>query len=385
MKRNGRLAFVAKAIRTFCYGSLGVLFPIYLTQLGVDAKGLGLALTLTLLSSALMTYGVRRPSQKYGPRAVLVLLAALTILSALLFLFFSNPWVIVLAAALGNFAVGSGETGPFLSMDQVVLAKDTARHQLTGVMSSYNLVGYAASALGAALVGSASVPVHLLFSIFLVAGILQIGLYALMQSETIPRESVSHPKDMPSLPILRKLAVLFGLDAFAGGFVLQSIVLYWFHVRFGLALGPLGWISFGTQLCTGISLLLAPWLAKRFGLVRTMIFSHLVSNVLLIAVAFAPVVWLAVVLLLSRHLLSQIDVPTRQSFLMHVVQDHEREHAATVTNMSRTLAQAISPSLTGWVMQAIALSAPFALGGGLKIGYDLMLYAAVKHLDVRSG
>jgi MFS family permease len=183
--------------------------------------------------------------------------------------------------------------------------------------------------------------------------------------------------------LIRRLAALFALDSLAGGFILQSLVAYWLHVRFGLDLAGLGWVFFGAQLLSGVSLLLAGRLAPRLGLVNTMVFSHLISNVILIAIAFAPDPALAVGLLLARHLLSQMDVPTRQSFLMLAVEDHEREAAASVTNTSRTIAQAASPALTGWIMQGVSLSAPFVLGGGLKIVYDLLLYATIRKVQVR--
>jgi MFS family permease len=161
------------------------------------------------------------------------------------------------------------------------------------------------------------------------------------------------------------------------------MVTYWFYTRFGLDLTQLGWIFFGTQILSGLSLLLAARLAPRLGLVNTMVFSHLISNVLLIAVALAPTALAAVALLLARHLLSQMDLPTRQTFLMLAVEDHEREHAATLTNTSRTLAQSVSPTLTGWIMQGLSLSAPFILGGGLKIVYDVLLYVTIRNVRTR--
>lgn len=383
MERNGRLVFFAKSVRTFSYGSLGVLFPVYLTQLGVGPRGLGIAVTLTLLSSAGLTYAIARPSARHGPRTVLIGLAALAVLSALLFLGFHTAWMVVLAAMIGNLAVGTGETGPFLSLEQVVLARATSRDRLGSVMSVYNVVGYVAAALGAALVSHRAMTAQVLFGVFLVGGIVQIVSYVVMEpgsSAPLPEHRAS---GMPSRPLIRRLAALFALDSFAGGFVIQSLVVYWFHSHFGLGLASLGWIAFGTQVLSGLSLLLAPPLARRFGLVPTMVLSHLVSNCFLIALALAPTVAMAVSLLLARHLLSQIDVPTRQTFLMLAVKDHEREAAAVVTNTSRTLAQAISPALTGWVMQVISLSAPFVVGGGLKIAYDLLLYAAVRHVRHR--
>ena len=182
---------------------------------------------------------------------------------------------------------------------------------------------------------------------------------------------------------MRRIAALFALDSLAGGFVIQSLVTYWFYTRFEIASRTLGWIFFGTQILSGLSLLLAARLAPRLGLVNTMVFSHLISNVLLIALALRPDRGVAVVLLLARHLLSQMDLPTRQTFLMLAVEDHEREHAATLTNTSRTVAQSVSPTLTGWIMQSLSLSAPFLLGGGLKIVYDLLLYVTIRNVRTR--
>lgn len=380
MELNGWLVFLAKSVRTFSYGSLGVLFPVYLTQLGFESLELGIAVTMTLLSSAALTYAIARPSENHGPRKVLIALACLAVISAILFIFFHNPWIVVLAAMIGNLAVGTGETGPFLSLEQVVLARVSSRERLSSVMSFYNLAGYVAAALGAVLVSYRAVSPLVLFSVFLAGGIVQVVSYFAMKPESgvpLPRHQAS---DMPSRQLIRRLAALFALDAFAGGFVIQSLVVYWFHSRFGLDLATLGWISFGTQVLSGLSFLLATPLARRFGLVPTMVFSHLISNLLLIAVALATTSGWAVSFLLARHLLSQMDVPTRQTFLMLVVEDQEREGAAVLTNMSRTLAQSVSPALTGWIMQAVSLSAPFVLGGGLKIAYDLMLYATVRNV-----
>jgi MFS family permease len=189
---------------------------------------------------------------------------------------------------------------------------------------------------------------------------------------------------VPSTALIRKLAALFSLDSFAGGFVLQSLVAYYLHTRFGLELDALGRIFFVAQMLTAVSLLLAGRLAGRFGLLNTMVVSHLVSNVLLIGIAFAPTATIAVALLFARQLLSQIDVPTRQAYVMAVVEDHEREAAATTTTLWRTVAQAVTPALTGVIMQSVALGTPFVLGGGLKIVYDLLLYRTFKDVKLRS-
>ncbi|HEX7216565.1 MAG TPA: MFS transporter [Methylomirabilota bacterium] len=385
MSREARLVLVAKTARTFCYGFLGVLFPVYLAERGLDARQIGVAVTLTLLASAAMTFGIRRPAERYGPRAALLAQAGLIVVSALLLLTTDHPWLVVAAAMIGNLAVGTGETGPFLTLEQVAVTRASPRAELTTALSLYNLVGYGASAVGAAAVARAGASPRLLFSIFLLGGLVQISAYALMRPAR-PLDGRRRPDAaMPSRPLVRRLAALFALDSLAGGFVLQSLVAYWFYTRFGMDLAALGWTFFGAQLLSGLSLLLAARLAPRLGLVNTMVFSHLISNLFLIGMALAPSASLAVTLLLARHLLSQMDVPTRQSFLMLAVQDHEREGAASLTNVSRTLAQSVSPALTGWVMTSVSVAAPFFLGGGLKIAYDLMLYATIRKVQVDAG
>lgn len=383
MSRDGRLVFMAKTARTFCYGFLGVLFPVYLAEHGLDARGIGVAVTLTLLASAGMTFAIRRPAERYGARAALLAQAGLIVISAAMLLVTAQAWLIVAAAMIGNLAVGSGETGPFLTLEQVAVTRATPRERLTTVLSLYNLAGYGASALGAAAVGRAGASPRVLFAVFLLGGLVQMVTYALMQPDPARAPASRAAAAMPSRPLIRRLAALFALDSLAGGFVLQSLIAYWFYTRFDMDLAALGWTFFGAQVLSGLSLLLAARLAPRLGLVNTMVFSHLISNVLLIGVALAPSAPLAVALLLARHLLSQMDVPTRQSFLMLAVQDHERAGAASLTNVSRTLAQSVSPALTGWVMASVSLAAPFFLGGGLKILYDLLLYRAIRHIEPR--
>jgi MFS family permease len=369
--------FVAKLARTFSYGYLGILLPLYLADLGLSASGIGASVTMTLVGSALLTWAVRAPAERLGVRAALLGLAALTAIAAVMLLVTRNPYVVVLAAMLGNIAVGTGETGPFLSIEQVAIVRAVQTHRRTTVLSVYNLLGYGAAALGAAVV-SLGTP-HTLFVGFLAAAIVQGAAYALLGRVTLGR---SGPRAGPrSTPLIRRLAGLFALDSFAGGFVLQSLVAYFLHTRFDLDLETLGRVFFVAQILTAASLLMAPRLARTWGLLPTMVVTHLVSNVFLIAIAFAPVAWLAIALLLANRLLSQIDVPTRQAYVMAVVPDREREAAATTTTLWRTSAQAITPLITGWVMQALTLSTPFLLGGGLKIVYDVLLYRTFK--DVR--
>ena len=377
-----RAIFVAKTVRTFCYGFLGIALPVYLSELGLTAAGLGVAVTLTLAGSALLTWLVRRPAERYGGRPALIALGALSALAAVILLSSRDPRLVVLAAMLGNVAVGTGETGPFLALEQVRIARAVAAGQRTAALSIYNLLGYAAAALGAATVGALA-GYRPLFVVFLAGAAVQCIAYARLPPEARVERRRPVGARLPSASLIRRLAALGALDAFAGGFVLQSLVVYFLHERYALGLEALGGVFFATQVLTAASLLLAVRAAARFGLLATMVVSHLVSNVVLILIAWAPTAAVAIALLCVRHLLSQMDVPTRQAYVMALVEDHEREAAATTTNIARTVAQAVTPALTGWVMQAVALAAPFVAGGALKIVYDLLLYWTFKDVKLK--
>ena len=389
------VVLLAKAVRTYGYGYLGVLLPLHLAALGVGPRGIGVAVTLTLAASAALTLAVKRPVERLGSRAVLVGLSGLIVVSGLVFATTRSPVLVVLAAMIGNLAVSTGESGPFLAVEQVLVARAVPGTALTMQMSLYTLVGYAAAGLGAFTVtlldrsGGGTALADLLPTLawlFAAGGVIQAAVYgglepgrggeprAAVGSPAAPSEAGAHGAGA----LVRRLAALFALDSLAGGFALQSLIGYWLHTRFGLSPAALGRIFLITQVLTAGSLLIAARVAPRLGLVNTMVFSHLASNVLLIAMALAPDTGLAVALLFARALLSQIDVPTRQAFLMTVVPDGEREAAATLTNASRTVAQAVSPSLTGYVMQGVGLSAPFILGGALKIVYDVLLYVTCR-------
>jgi MFS family permease len=379
------LIFLAKAARTFCYGYLAVVLPLHLAALGLGAGAIGLAIALTLGASALLTFGIGRAAERLGNRAVLVGLAGLVLVAGVLLATARTPALVVLAAMLGNVAMSGADSGPFMSIEQVLVSRAVARDALTLRMSFYFLVALVASALGALMV--AAIPgdagYGLLFWLFALSGGVQAVLYARLPEPTA-RLPAAGPRHLPSRGLIYRIAGLFALDSFAGGFVLQSLLAYWLHVRFALTSAEIGATFFAQQILAACSLLIAARTARRLGLVNTMVFSHLLSNGLLIAMGFAPTPGLAVALLLARGLLSQMDIPTRQTFLMLVVRDDEREAAATVTNAGRTVAQAVSPALTGYVMQAVSLSAPFVLGGVLKIVYDLLLYDTCRRAEAVS-
>jgi MFS family permease len=373
--------FVAKTARTFCYGFLGIVLPVYLTALGMSATGVGFTITLTLAGSAVLTWAIRRPAERWGPRAPLLALAALSAAAALLLL--GSAWVplVVLAAVIGNVAVGTGETGPFLTIEQVVIARVVTPERRTHVLGIYNFLGYGAGALGAAAVGLAP-GYRTLFLIFLATALVQAVAYMRLQIGAAPTHRRAQGA-VSSAPLIRRFAALFALDSFAGGFVVQSLVSYYLYQRYGLSLEALGLVFGVAQVLTAISILLTARVAARFGLLATMVVSHLISNVFLIGVAFAPTAGVAIALIFLRQLLSQMDVPTRQAYVMAVVADHEREAAAALPNLWRTVAQAVTPAVTGWVMQSVALAAPFVLGGGLKIVYDVLIWLTFRKVKLR--
>jgi MFS family permease len=379
------LIFLAKALRTFCYGYLAIVLPLHLAALGLGAGAIGLAVALTLGASALLTFGIGRAAARLGNRTVLIGLAGLVVVAGTLLATAQTPALVVLGAMLGNVALSGSDSGPFMSIEQVLVARTVAREALTLRMSLYFLVALVASALGALVV--TAIPeaggYGLLFLLFALSGAVQVLLYTRLP-EPPARPPAAGPRHLPSRGLIYRIAGLFALDSFAGGFVLQSLLAYWLHVRFALTPAEIGAAFFASQLLAALSLLIAARTARWLGLVNTMVFSHLLSNGLLIAMGFAPTPAVAVGLLLARALLSQMDIPTRQTFLMLVVRDDEREAAATVTNAGRTVAQAVSPALTGYVMQAVSLSAPFVLGGVLKIVYDLLLYDTCRRAEAVS-
>ncbi len=386
LNRDGKLILLAKSTRTLSYGFLAVIFGVYLNQLGLDAASIGFAVTLILLLTALLTVIVSLTANRIGRRRTLLSLGLMLVASAVVFLASPNPVAVVIASIVGSVAVGAGETGPFLSIEQAVLPVCCDNRRRNLLFSLYNLAGYSAASLGALLAGlvpsfeailgeiDAYKP---LFVFYLMMGIVNAFAYSRMSSgvETKQVPVEFRPKiSGRSRSIIARLSMLFAFDSFGGGFIAQSILAYWFYLRFGASLAELGMIFFGTQIITAISFLAAAKIAAKIGLLNTMVFTHLPSNLLLIAVAFAPTLPLAGLLLLARHSLSQMDVPTRQSYIVAVVDEADRPTAAGMTNVSRTLAQTMSPTFAGYLIQYVAQGLPIVLGGVFKIIYDLLLY-----------
>ena len=387
---DGKLILVEKSVRTVPYGFLGVLYGVYLPELGFDALQIGIILTLTVFTSAFYTFIVSFLADRFGRRRTLIFFALMDFLAGSILFISTMWWAPVIAEIVGNMTVGSGEVGPFLSIEQAILPQTCNSKHRTLAFSVYNLIGYASSSVGALLVGlpqlfgSGLSAYRPLFAGYLVSGLvgslLYVGLSNQIEAKADQKQQRVRILSEKSKPIVRKLAALFAVDSFGGGFIAQSIISYYFYTRFALQLTSLGLIFSATQIVTAMSFLAAERIARRIGLLRTMVFSHIPSNIFLTAIAFAPSAAWAVALLLCRHSLSQMDVPTRQSYVMAVVQESDRTAAAGFTNVSRTVTQSISPSLAGYAMATLGLGTPFIAAGSLKIAYDLLIYRSFRKI-----
>ncbi len=399
---DGRILFSTRILRLFAYGFLSVILALYLSQLGLSEVNIGLLLTLTLLGDTVISLWITTHADRIGRRRMLIAGAVLMILAAAIFAITRNFYLLLLAATIGVISPSGNEVGPFLSIEQASLTQLVSDRKRTKAFAWYNLAGSFATALRALAGGAISqllqglgyAPLSSYRVVVLgygLVGLLMIGLFARL-SQTIEAPAIrlqslpaNDPPENPaprrtlglyrSQKVVFRLAALFSLDAFAGGFVIQSLMALWFNQKFGVEPAVLGAIFFGANILAGISALSAAWVAGKIGLINTMVFTHLPSNILLILVPFMPSLGLAIALLLVRFSISQMDVPTRQSYTMAVVAPNERSAASGITGVARTIGAALSPVITGVFLSNPAfLGAPFVISGGLKIIYDVALY-----------
>jgi MFS family permease len=393
---DGYLLFGTRIARLFAYGFLSVVLVLYLDQVGLGTPQIGLLLTLTLVGDTLISLWMTTRADRIGRKRMLLVGAGLMLFAGVLFALTRSYVFLVLAATIGVISPSGNEVGPFLAIEQASLAQIVSDQQRTQVFAWYNLVGSFATAVGAlcggglaqVLQGTGVTPLDSYRAVvmgYAAMGIVLAGLF----SGLTPGIEVAVRPDRTTLSgrfglgksrkVVFRLSALFALDAFAGGFVVQSIVAFWFHTRFGVPPGVLGAIFFGANVLAGISALLAARVAARIGLINTMVFSHVPSNILLMLVPFMPILPMAIILLLLRFSISQMDVPTRQSYTMAVVSPDERSAAAGVTGIARTTGAALSPVIAGPLLaNAAFLGLPFVLAGGLKLIYDLLLYRSFR-------
>ena len=379
----------------FAYGSVAVILVLYLARLGLDGAAIGLILSLTLLGDTIVSLWLTTHADRLGRRRILIVGAVLMAAAGIVFAATDAFVLLVVAATVGVISPSGNEVGPFLAVEQASLSHTVEDRRRTSVFAWYNLAGSIAAACGALAaglivgglqaVGVGDVPSYR--AVVLVYAAIGVGL-AVLFSQVSPAVEVSAPTDTSvarrlglhrSRNVVFGLAALFSIDAFAGGLVMQSILAFWFHETYGVPDVLLGAIFFAANLLAAASALAAARIAARIGLVNTMVFTHLPSNVLLILVPLMPNLPLAIAVLLARFSISQMDVPTRQSYTMAVVDPDERSAAAGVTGIARSTGAALSANLAGPLIAVPSLAAlPFFIAGGLKIVYDILLWIAFK-------
>lgn len=385
-----RVLFAARLLRMFAYGAIGVVLALYLAQRGLDGARIGLLLTLALLGDVALSLWLSAHADRWGRRRTLIAGAVLMAAGGAGLAAGEDFAVLVLAATLGVISPSGSEVGPFLAVEQACLAQEVTDRERTRIFAWYNLAGYVASAAGALGVAGFSRAAHQQgwtglethqAVLWAYAGVgAMLGALALRLSPAVeaPRVSAAGRALLglhESRALVLRLSALFALDSFGGGFVLQSFVAWWFQRRFGADEALLGAVFFGTNLLSGLSGLAAVPLARRIGLVNTMVWTHLPSNLLLMLVPFMPTLPLAVAALLARHVLSQMDVPTRQSYVNAIVPPAERAAANGVAATAKQLGTAAGPVVAGALFGAAAAGAlPFVVCGILKSTYDLMLW-----------
>jgi MFS family permease len=393
---DGWLLFLTRFVRLFAYGSISVILVFYLIGIGLNESQTGLLLTLTLFGDTAVSLYLTTRADRLGRRRMLIVGAFLMVAAGVAFASTHNFFFLLVAGIIGVISPSGNEVGPFLSIEQAALSHVVTDKTRTEVFAWYTLAGSVATAIGALCGGTltqllqknAVTPVNSYRSVIIVYAVLG-ALLAVLFSSISPAAEVHSPSEKSALPsnlhrffgigqsrqVVAKLSALFAIDSFAGGFVVQSFAAYWFYLRFGVNPATLGIIFFWANIFAGISALLASRLAKRFGLIKTMVATHLPSNILLILVPLMPNLALAVFVLLVRFSISQMDVPTRQSYLMAVVSPEERSAAAGITGVARTTGAAISPLFVGFLFASHSLiNLPFFIAGTLKILYDLLLY-----------
>lgn len=377
-------AFVtaAKVVRSFGYGLLSVAFALYLASAGFGPIAIGAMLSLALMAGALFLTLSATLVRKLGGRATLVVAALAMCAAGAILSIQDHPLAIVIACLFGTLSAGGQEVGPFAAIEQHAIAESTVPDARAHAFANYNLAGAFALAFGALAAGAIVTPsVPLAYAS---CGVVIAVLYAAMPALATPPSEGRAPTRI-RFGTAEKLAALFGLDALAGGFVVQSFLAYWLHVRYGADQQTLAVVLFGANTLSALSYPVAAWLSTKIGLLRTMVFTHLPSNVLLCIVPLMPTFEGAAAVLLARFALSQMDVPTRQAFAMEAVPPSERVHAAALTNAVRPAAAAVAPVFSGLSLATALIGAPFFIAGGLKIVYDLSIFNAFKRLRDTSG
>jgi len=396
-QRDVILLFSARSVRLFAYGALSVILALYLYEVGLSGPEIGLLFTLTLFGDAGISLWITATADRLGRKRMLLLGASLMVLAGMVFILTGDFILLSITAIIGVISPSGNEIGPFLSLEQASLSQLLPAERRIKAFALYNLAGSLATAAGALAAGflarelinaglSELASYRTVILLYATCGIAIMLIFVFLSPAVETAVTMPAKKRVLGLHksknVVMKLSALFGLDAFAGGFVIQSMVAYWFHFKFGVDPAVIGSIFFGANILAGVSALLAVSIANRIGLINTMVFTHIPSNVLLCLVPLMPNLSLAIVVLLCRFSISQMDVPTRQYYTMSVVAPDERSAASGVTTIARSLGAAVSPALAGLLLASPALmSYPFLISGGLKICYDLLLFKGFKNVS----
>jgi MFS family permease len=377
-------------LRDFGDGFVAVLLPVYLLAIGLGPLQVGIVATAALFGSALLTLGIGLLGARQDHRWLLLAAAGLMIATGVAFALVDNYAVLLVVAFAGTANPSAGSVSVFIPLEHAVLAYEARSEARTRTFARYGLVGALAGACGslAAAIPDLLAPIGLsqlgalkmMFVLYAALGVLGGLLYRRIPRRQADSDRTATAALGPSRHTVYKLAALFSLDAFAGGFVVQSLLALWLFERFDLSLAAAGTFFFWSGVLSAFSFPVAAWLSQRIGLINTMVFTHIPSSVALILAAIAPDLHLALGLLLIRAALSQMDVPTRSSYVMAVVTEAERAAAASLTSVPRSLAAAVSPMLAGALFAASYRAWPLVICGGLKIAYDLLLQVQFRHL-----
>ena len=381
---DAALILTARGIRAFTDGYVALLLPYYLTLLDYSAFQVGVIATATLLGSGLLTLLAGLFAWRFRLHAMLTCACLLMLGTGLGFAVVTDFWPLLLIAVVGTLNPSSGDVSVFLPLEQTLLTHTTASGQRTALFARYSLVGNLVGALGAL---AAAVPgilaqwnvlelkaaVQVMFVLYGFSGLVALALYRRLASAGSRGDQARSAPLGPSRGVVYRLAALFSLDAFAGGFAVQSLLALWLFLRFDLSVEAAGTIFFWTGMLAAASFLVAPAIARRIGLINTMVFTHLPANIFCALIPFMPTLPLAVLFLFLRAALSSMDVPARSSYVMAVVSPAERPAAASMTAVPRSLAAALSPAFAGYLLTLSSFGWPLVICGALKIVYDLTL------------
>ncbi|WP_291765031.1 MFS transporter [Caldivirga sp. UBA161] len=384
MNKSIYLILLIKGLRTFVFGIVSVLTPIYLAMLGFPPIYVGISLFLMVLGNVLSNILLTWFGDIIGRKKLLIIFSFLMFISGILLSSSSLYPIIAAALLIGNISTTGTEAGPFQSIETGVLPRFTG-NKLGRVLGVYNLIGYSASSIGAltsslpAYLGNNLHIIRLMYILYALAGLIMIIIYnALNGIETTKRRLGLRWLSGLTINDIRNLSILFSIDAFGGGLVTQSLLSYWFYIRYGVSLRELGLVFMVVNVVTAISLVIAPLIAERIGNLRAMVYTHLVSNIFLILVPLAGTFLGSLAFLLLRQSVSQMDVPTRQAFMAQIFNDEERVAANAITNTARSISTLPGSLIAGDLISLTLYSLPFIISGSMKIIYDLTIYLMYK-------